>query len=55
MTLARNLAVFVSLAALVASSAAAIAPETPSLKPGKNLVPVAQSPVVSVNVAAPAG
>ena len=54
MTLARNLAVFVSLAALVASSAAAIAPETPSLKPGKNLVPVAQSPVVSVNVAAPA-
>jgi soluble lytic murein transglycosylase len=54
MTLARNLAVFVSLAALVASSAAAIAPETPSLKPGKNLVPVAQPPVVSVNVAAPA-
>lgn len=54
MTLARNLAVFVSLAALVASSAGAIAPETPSLKPGKNLVPVAPPPVVSVNVAAPA-
>ena len=38
MTLARKIAVFVSLAALVTSSAGAIAPETPSLKPGKNLV-----------------
>lgn len=54
MTLARKIAVFVSLAALVTSSAGAIAPETPSLKPGKNLVPVAPAPVVSVNTSAPA-
>jgi soluble lytic murein transglycosylase len=54
MTLARNLAVFVSLAALMASSAGAIAPETPSLKPGKNLVAVTPAPVLSVNTSAPA-
>ncbi len=54
MTLARKIAVFVSLAALVTSSTGAIAPETPSLKPGKNLVPVAPAPVVSVNTSAPA-
>jgi len=55
MTLARKLLFFVSLAALMAASAGAIAPETPSLKPGKNLVPVTPAPVLSVNTATPAG
>jgi len=52
MTLARKFAVFVSLAALAAGVAAAELPETPSLKPGKDLPPPAPAPVLSVNLAA---
>ena len=54
MTLTRKTAVFVSIALLAAGAAMAGVPETPSLKPGKNLGPPSQAPVLSVNVAMPA-
>lgn len=49
MNRARNLAIFVSLAALLPALAAASDPESPSLKPGKNLVPEASQPGLTVN------
>jgi soluble lytic murein transglycosylase len=55
MTLTRKIAVFVSLAALAAGIAAATVPETPSLKPGKDIPPPpSMAPVLSVNTATPA-
>lgn len=54
MTLTRKIAVFVSLAALAAGIAAANVPETPSLKPGKDIPsPPSVAPVLSVNTATP--
>lgn len=57
MRLIRNLAVFVSAAAVLTGAAASDAPETPSLKPGRNLLaeaPAAAPPaqVMNVNAAA---
>lgn len=49
MTHTRKIAVFLSLAALVPVLVAGSDPETPSLKPGKNLVPEAAAPELSVN------
>ncbi|MEQ9506127.1 MAG: lytic transglycosylase domain-containing protein [Hyphomonas sp.] len=55
MTLTRKIAVFVSLAAVAAGLAAAAVPETPSLKPGKDIPPPPSiAPVLSVNTATPA-
>ncbi|MBK8197091.1 MAG: transglycosylase SLT domain-containing protein [Acidobacteria bacterium] len=51
MRLVRKIAVFVSLSALLAGAAGAAVPETPSLKPGKELPPAASTPVLSVNTA----
>jgi soluble lytic murein transglycosylase len=53
MTLTRKFALFVSLSALLASAASAAAPETPSLKPGKNLPVQAPETVLSVNASTP--
>lgn len=49
MTHTRKIAVFLSLAALVPVLVAGSDPETPSLKPGKNLLPEAAAPELSVN------
>ncbi len=54
MTLTRKIAVFVSATALLAGVAHAIAPETPSLKPGKVLLSQPPASVLSVNTSAPA-
>ena len=54
MTLVLKSAVLASIAALAAGVALAGVPETPSLKPGKNLLPPTGAPVLSVNVATPA-
>lgn len=49
MTHTRKIAVFLSLAVLVPVLVAGSDPETPSLKPGKNLLPEAAAPELSVN------
>ena len=54
MTLVLKSAVLASIVALAAGVALAGVPETPSLKPGKNLLPPPGAPVLSVNVATPA-
>ncbi|MFN3912784.1 lytic transglycosylase domain-containing protein [Hyphomonas sp.] len=53
MTPLRKTAVIVSIAVLAAGAALANVPETPSLKPGKALLPPAEGPVLSVNVTTP--
>ena len=55
MTPIRNFAVFVSMAALLASAAAAAVPETPSLKPGKAAAVQPPASVLSINTSASAG
>jgi soluble lytic murein transglycosylase len=52
MTLIRNFAVFVSLAALLSGASVAAPPETPGLKPGKAEAAARPAPVLPVNAAA---